>query len=141
MPDLLVAGGRVHEGAALSVVDGVVAGVGEPEVGCQWIRLKGKAILPGLVSAHSHAFQRAIRGRTQVRHPGRGDFWGWREAMYRAAAILDPEDVLAVSRMAFHEMALSGITAVGEFAYLHRDPAGRAYEEPDLLHQQVMQAA
>jgi formimidoylglutamate deiminase len=141
LPDLLLAAGEVHRGAALSIVDGRVVAVGEPEVDCQWIRLPGKAILPGLVSAHSHAFQRAIRGRTEVRAPGRNDFWSWREAMYRTAAALDPEDVQVVARMAFHEMARAGITAVGEFHYLQRDPNGRAYEDADLLAKGVMRAA
>jgi len=141
LPDLLFAGGEVRAGAALSVVGNSVTGVGEPEVGCQWVRLKGKAILPGLVSAHSHSFQRAVRGRTELRLPGRSDFWAWREAMYRAAALLDPDDVHAVARMAFHEMARAGVTAVGEFHYLHRDPQGRPYADPDLLAKQVARAA
>ena len=141
LPDLLLAGGEVREGAALSVLDGEVAGVGEPEVGCQWVRLKGKAILPGLVSAHSHSFQRAIRGRTEVRAPGKSDFWSWREAMYRAAGMLDPDDLHKVARMAFHEMARAGITAVGEFHYLQHDPNGRPYDDTELLAKQVMRAA
>ncbi len=141
LPDLLFADGEVRAGAALSVVDGDVASVGEPEVGCQWVRLRGKAILPGLVSAHSHSFQRAIRGRTEMRLPGRSDFWAWREAMYRAAAVLDPDDLYAVARMTFHEMARAGVTAVGEFHYLHRDPQGRPYADPDLLARQVVRAA
>ncbi|HTP52541.1 MAG TPA: formimidoylglutamate deiminase [Anaeromyxobacteraceae bacterium] len=141
LPDLLFAGGGVSEGAALSVVDGAIAAVGEPEVGCQWVRLRGKAILPGLVSAHSHAFQRAIRGRTEVRLPGKSDFWSWRDAMYRAASVLDPEDMYAAARMTFHEMVRAGVTAVGEFHYLQRDPNGRTYDDPDLLAKQVMRAA
>jgi len=141
LPDLLVAGGRVHEGASLSVAGGAVVSVGEPAPGFARVRLAGKALLPGLVSAHGHSFQRAIRGRTQVRHAGRSDFWSWRDAMYRAAARLDPEDVHAVARMAFHEAARAGVTAVGEFHYLSRDPAGRGYEEPDLLAREVIRAA
>jgi formimidoylglutamate deiminase len=141
LPDLLLAGGEVRAGAALSVVGGMVVEVGEPELECAWVRLPGKAILPGLVSAHSHAFQRAIRGRTELRTPGRSDFWSWREAMYRAAGALDPEDVQAVARMAFHEMARSGVTAVGEFHYLQHDPNGRPYDDPDLLAKVVMRAA
>ena len=141
LPDLLVAGGGVREGASLSVEDGVVVAVGAPAPGFERIRLAGKAILPGLVSAHGHSFQRAIRGRTEVRHPGRSDFWSWREAMYRAAARLDPEDVRAVARMAFHEMARAGITAVGEFHYLSRDPSGRRYQDPELLAKEVIGAA
>jgi formimidoylglutamate deiminase len=141
LPDLLVAGGRVHEGVALSVSGGLVVAVGEPAPGFAPVRLPGKALLPGLVSAHGHSFQRAIRGRTQVRHAGRSDFWSWREAMYRAAVRLDPEDVYAVARMAFHEAARAGITAVGEFHYLSRDPDGRRYDDPELLARQVIRAA
>ena len=141
LPDLLVAGGGVHEGAALSVAAGVVVAVGAPAPGFARVRLAGKALLPGLVSAHGHSFQRAIRGRTQVRHAGRSDFWSWREAMYRAAMRLDPEDVYAVARMAFHEAARAGITAVGEFHYLSRDPAGRRYDDPELLAREVIRAA
>ena len=141
LPDLLFAGGEVREGAALSVADGAVVARGAPAPGFERIRLAGKAILPGLVSAHSHSFQRAIRGRTEVRHLGKSDFWSWREAMYRAAARLDPEDVRAVARMAFHEMVRAGITAVGEFHYLSRDPSGRRYGDPDLLAKEVIGAA
>jgi formimidoylglutamate deiminase len=141
LPDLLFAGGEVREGAALSVADGRVVAAGAPAPGFERIRLAGKAVLPGLVSAHSHSFQRAIRGRTEVRHPGKSDFWSWREAMYRAAARLEPEDVRAVARMAFHEMARAGITAVGEFHYLSRDPSGRRYDDPDLLAKEVIGAA
>jgi len=141
LPDLLFAGGEVREGAALSVADGAVVAVGAPAPRFERIRLAGKAILPGLVSAHSHSFQRAIRGRTEVRHPGKSDFWSWREAMYRAAARLDPEDVRAVARMAFHEMARAGIATVGEFHYLSRDPSGRRYQDPELLAKEVIGAA
>jgi formimidoylglutamate deiminase len=141
LPDVLVAGGAVHPGAALSVAGGTVVAVGKPAPGSERVRLAGKAILPGLVSAHGHSFQRAIRGRTQARPPGRADFWSWREAMYRAAGRLDPDDLLAVARMAFHESALGGVTAVGEFHYLWKDPAGRPYAEPDLLAAQVIRAA
>jgi formimidoylglutamate deiminase len=140
-PDLLLAGGRVQAGAALSVADGAVVAVGAPAPGFERVRLRGKALLPGLVSAHSHSFQRAIRGRTEVRHAGRSDFWSWREAMYGAAARLDPDDVRAVARMAFHEMARAGITAVGEFHYLSREPGGRPYPDPERLAKEVVGAA
>jgi formimidoylglutamate deiminase len=141
LPDLLVSGGRVHAGAALLVDGGKVEGVGAPRAGFETVKLPGRAILPGLVSAHGHSFQRAIRGRTEVRHPGRSDFWSWRDAMYRAAAVLDPDDVHAVARMAFLELARAGVTAVGEFHYLVHDPRGRPYSVPDLLARQVVRAA
>ena len=106
------------------------------------INLPRRAILPGMVNAHSHAFQRVIRGRTEYRTANQRDsFWTWRELMYSAATRLTPEDVYDASRMAFLEMALSGITAVGEFHYLHHAPDGSAYDDPNLLAQQVIHAA
>ncbi len=87
-------------------------------------------MLPGLVNAHSHAFQRVIRGRTEYRTRNEKDsFWTWREMMYSAATRLTPEDVYDASRMAFLEMALIGITAVGEFHYLHNQPDGTPYDD------------
>ncbi|MEO7969682.1 MAG: formimidoylglutamate deiminase [bacterium] len=101
-----------------------------------------RAKLPGLVNAHSHAFQRVIRGRTEYRTSNEKDsFWTWREMMYSAAARLTPEDIYDASRMAFLEMALSGITAVGEFHYLHHAPDGKPYDDRNLLAKQVVRAA
>lgn len=121
---------------------GAVARVGSASDVEGAIFFKDRAILPGLINAHSHAFQRVIRGRTEHRTPNRQDsFWTWRELMYSAALRLTPEDVYDASRMAFLEMALSGITAVGEFHYLHHAPDGSAYDDPNLLAKQVVRAA
>ncbi|HZD50924.1 MAG TPA: formimidoylglutamate deiminase, partial [Silvibacterium sp.] len=103
--------------------------------------LDGKAVLPGFVNAHSHTFQRLIRGRTETRGVGGDDFWSWREPMYRAALSVDADDVYHVARMAFLEMVMAGTTTVGEFHYLHRAPNGRAYEDPNLLTNKVIAAA
>jgi formimidoylglutamate deiminase len=105
--------------------------------------LSNAAVVPGLVNAHSHAFQRMIRGRTEYIEPGRedDDFWAWRERMYRAALTLDPEQLESVARMAFMEMLLSGITSVGEFHYLHHQPDGMAYGDPNELARRVIEAA
>jgi formimidoylglutamate deiminase len=106
------------------------------------VRLPRRALLPGLTNAHSHAFQRVIRGRTEHRGARVEDsFWTWREEMYAAAARLTPEDIYDASRMAFLEMALGGITSVGEFHYLHRTPEGAQYEDPNLLAKEVVRAA
>ena len=106
------------------------------------IPLKHRALLPGLVNAHSHAFQRVIRGRTEYRTANEKDsFWTWREMMYSAALRLTPEDVYDASRMAFLEMALTGITSVGEFHYLHHAPDGSVYGDPNLLAKEVVRAA
>lgn len=99
-------------------------------------------VLPGMVDGHSHAFQRAIRGATHRR--GHGDpssFWSWRTAMYAAANALDPEGVHAITRACFAEMLARGITCVGEFHYLHHDPEGRPYADPNELSRQVIRAA
>ena len=106
------------------------------------INLPRRALLPGMVNAHSHAFQRVIRGRTEYRTANQRDsFWTWREMMYSAATRLSPEDIYDASRMAFLEMALSGITAVGEFHYLHHAPDGSPYDDPNLLAKEVIRAA
>jgi len=106
------------------------------------IRLKGRALLPGMVNAHSHAFQRVIRGRTEHRSQHSTDsFWTWREQMYAAANALEPDGVYAASRLAFLEMALTGITAVGEFHYIHHSRDGSPYSDPNLLEREVIRAA
>jgi formimidoylglutamate deiminase len=144
LPELTYTGGQFVRGlAVLSDTSGTVVGLvprDEAEPGV--IRLEGRALLPGLVNAHSHAFQRVIRGRTEYRsHNQQDTFWTWREMMYSATMRLAPEDVYDASRMAFMEMALSGITAVGEFHYLHRAPDGKEYEDPNLIAKEVVRAA
>src|ERR1051326_4820029 len=106
------------------------------------IRLARRALLPGMVNAHSHAFQRVLRGRAECRTNLNPDsFWTWREMMYSAATRLTPEDIYDASRMAFLEMVLGGITAVGEFHYLHHAPDGTPYDDPNLLAKEVIRAA
>ncbi len=108
-------------------------------------RLPARALLPGLVNAHSHAFQRAIRGRTEFPVSGRAEdpgksFWGWRDCMYRAANRLSPEHLEAVSRAVYIEMLTAGFTQVGEFHYLHHQPGGSPYPDPDELSHRVLRA-
>ncbi|HVF56174.1 MAG TPA: formimidoylglutamate deiminase [Pyrinomonadaceae bacterium] len=157
VPDLLYAGGRFRRDAAL-VCDarGIITSIepaGDQQAGERSrssqkfsgnvVRLKNRALLPGLVNAHSHAFQRVIRGRTEYRSAAhaRDSFWTWREMMYSAAARLAPEDIYDAARMAFLEMVLGGITAVGEFHYIHRTPEGEQYDDPNLLAKEVVRAA
>ena len=143
-PEALVWGGRLLRGLSLAIApDGTCESAGQPPAGADVERLGGKLLLPGLVNAHSHAFQRLLRGRTQAPAPAgpRDDFWTWRETMYRAAATLDPEGVTVASRQCFLEMALAGITTVGEFHYLHHTPDGRPYEDPLELALRVVAAA
>jgi formimidoylglutamate deiminase len=143
LPNEIYARGRFQNGLVLSCdASGHIAGITNPNEFESAIRLKNRALLPGLINAHSHAFQRVIRGRTEYRTANNKDsFWTWREMMYSAAARLTPEDVYDASRMAFLEMALSGITAVGEFHYLHQAPDGKPYDDPNLMSKQVVRAA
>ena len=144
LPDLVYAGGRFTRGLALVCDAGgrVVRLSDDPDDLHLAHRLSGRAILPGLVNAHSHSFQRAIRGRTEHRTSAdRDTFWTWREAMYHAATKLSPEDIYHVARVAFAEMLLSGITTVGEFHYLHHAPDGTPYDDRNLLAKQVVRAA
>ncbi len=105
-------------------------------------RLSNRAILPGFVNVHSHAFQRVIRGRTEHRTAAQRDtFWTWRESMYHAASQFTPEAMYHAARMAFLEMALAGITTVGEFHYVHHAPGGEPYADRNLLAMEVLRAA
>ncbi|HEY6101110.1 MAG TPA: formimidoylglutamate deiminase, partial [Anaeromyxobacter sp.] len=140
LPDVLFAEGALRPGAALSVREGAVAGIGTPLTGCEVVRLPRRILLPGFVSAHGHSFQRAIRGRAERSSTARS-FWGWREVMYEAASRLSPEDLEAVARLAFLELARAGVTCAGEFHYLHGDPQGRPYADPAELELRVVRAA
>jgi formiminoglutamate deiminase len=100
-------------------------------------RLAG-LVLPGFANAHSHAFHRALRGRT---HDSGGTFWTWRERMYALAARLDPDSYLRLARATFAEMALAGVTCVGEFHYLHHPPGGGRYDDPNAMSEALVQAA
>src|SRR4051812_34909288 len=128
------------EGGVLLELDGeriasVTAGVKSPPDGAT--PLAGLTI-PGMANAHSHAFQRALRGRTQA---GRGDFWTWRSGMYALAERIDPDSYLALARATFAEMALAGITSVGEFHYLHHCLDGTPYDDPNALGNAVIAGA
>ena len=95
-------------------------------------------VLPGFANAHSHAFHRALRGRT---HDGGGTFWTWRDRMYAVAAQLDPDSYLALATATYAEMALAGITTVGEFHYLHHASGGASYDDPNAMGEALRQAA
>jgi formimidoylglutamate deiminase len=98
--------------------------------------------LPALATAHSHAFQFAMRGTSQRRgNDPRDDFWTWRGQMYRAAQALDPETIVTVSRAAFRELRRAGVRTVGEFHYVHHQPDGTPYAERTILSDAVIAAA
>jgi formimidoylglutamate deiminase len=143
LPDLIYLEGQfLPKRAIVCDNSGKIVGIFARDEVPHAVRLTGRALLPGMVNAHSHAFQRVIRGRTERRSQNTTDsFWTWREQMYAAANSLEAEDIYTVSRMAFLEMALTGITAVGEFHYIHHARDGSAYSDPNLLSREVIRAA
>jgi formiminoglutamate deiminase len=128
-------GGRVHDDVLVEIEDGRFTAVTVGGAGAE--RLAGLTI-PGLANAHSHAFHRALRGRTQRE---RGTFWTWRSQMYAAAQRLDPDSYFALARAVYREMVAAGITTVGEFHYVHHGPGGAAYDDPNAMGQALIAAA
>jgi formimidoylglutamate deiminase len=144
LPDFLYTGDRFESGVAMfaDASGRIVRFSREPDDLARAARLPNSAMLPGLVNVHSHTFQRLIRGRTEHKTSANRDtFWTWRESMYRAANSVTPEMIYRAARMAFLEMALSGITTVGEFHYLHHAPGGVPYENRNLLAMLILRAA
>lgn len=131
-------GDRVRESVLLEVDGGRLTGV---HVGADHPAdasyLPG-ITLPGLANVHSHAFHRALRGRT---HRGGGTFWTWRDDMYDVAARLNPDTYYLLARAVYAEMVLAGITCVGEFHYLHHDLGGARYARQNEMGQALITAA
>jgi formiminoglutamate deiminase len=122
----------------ITAADGRITAVGAGQAAQPGdTRLTG-LVLPGLADAHSHAFHRALRGRTSGRG---GTFWTWRERMYAVAARLEPDSYLALARATYAELALAGVTCVGEFSYLHHPAGGGRYTDPNAMSEALVQAA
>ena len=133
LPDGVVAGVVVHVGD-----DGVITEVSTSDASpANAARLQG-IVLPGFANAHSHAFHRALRGRT---HADGGTFWTWRQAMYQLAERLTPDSYLKLATAVFAEMAVAGISCVGEFHYLHHGPGGTPYADPNEMGHVLREAA
>ncbi|KOG90586.1 N-formimino-L-glutamate deiminase, partial [Streptomyces varsoviensis] len=130
---------HVEPGVTIETADGRVTavrkGADTPPPGA--VVLRGLT-LPGLANAHSHAFHRALRATVQV---GSGTFWTWRETMYQTAARLTPDTYFDLARAVYAEMALAGISCVGEFHYLHHAPGGARYDEPNAMGEALIAAA
>ncbi|NIH82220.1 formimidoylglutamate deiminase [Amycolatopsis viridis] len=126
----------VASGVRIEIADGRFTTI-TPDAPRSGTVLTGLA-MPGFANGHSHAFHRALRGRT---HHDRGTFWTWRERMYALAGRLDPDSYHRLARGVYAEMALAGYTAVGEFHYLHHAPGGRRYADPNAMGHALIQAA
>lgn len=130
-------GDRFRDDVLVEVDDGRFTAVTPDADPPRAIPVRG-LVVPGLANTHSHAFHRALRGRTQRE---RGTFWTWRDQMYDVAGRLDPDTYLALARATYREMAAAGITCVGEFHYLHHQPDGTRYADPNEMGQVLVHAA
>jgi formiminoglutamate deiminase len=131
-------GDSVADAVLFTVIDGRITAIDTDTTAQPGShRLRG-LVIPGLANAHSHAFHRALRARTQR---DSGSFWTWRDLMYRAAGRLNPDRYRRLTRAVYAEMALAGITAVGEFHYVHHDAGGSPYREPNAMGQAVIDGA
>lgn len=133
-----VGGGPAERVRISTDADGSVSAVeagASPDPGD--VRLPG-IVLPGFANVHSHAFHRALRGRT---HGGGGTFWTWREQMYAVAGALDPDSYFGLATAVYAEMALAGVSCVGEFHYVHHRPDGTPYDDPNAMGEALREAA
>jgi formiminoglutamate deiminase len=128
----------VHAGVLVSIDGGLITAVDVGTVSRGDAELIGGLTFGGFANAHSHAFHRALRGRT---HTGAGDFWTWREQMYALAGRLNPDNYLDLARATFAEMVLAGYTCVGEFHYVHHGVDGTPYDDANAMGAAIIEAA
>jgi formimidoylglutamate deiminase len=140
VPDLVLDVNGARSGLGITIEHGRILEVGPATHGA---RLPGRALAPGFVNNHSHAFQRGLRGAVEWidrSHPHE-DFWTWRERMYALAEELTPESLREVSRRCYEEMLSAGYTTVTEFHYVHHRPDGTPYGDPNAVAKAVARAA
>ena len=140
LPDLVLDAHGARGGVGVTFENGRIVEVGPAEEG---VRLPGKALAPGFVNDHSHAFQRGLRGVVEQIDPSHplDDFWTWRERMYALANELTPDSIRKVSRRCYEEMLSAGYTSVTEFHYVHHRTDGTPYRDPNALAKAVARAA
>jgi formimidoylglutamate deiminase len=146
VPEIVLDRTGAHRDLAVMIDpgSGTIGGViGAAHAPADAIHLHRTALAPGFVNAHSHSFQRDLRGTVETvsRLAPEDSFWTWREAMYAGAAAQDPERIGDVARRCFSQMRNAGFTAVGEFHYVHHRPDGAPYENPNALAEAVCRAA
>ena len=119
----------------------VTSDVGVDDARRQQGEILNDPLLPGVINAHSHAFQRAFAGLAERRDSVHDDFWSWRDRMYRVALSVSPDALRAIATQLYREMLAGGYTHVCEFHYLHHDPDGNQYEDPLLMAWTLADAA
>ncbi|GGU27930.1 formimidoylglutamate deiminase [Nocardioides albus] len=129
--------GRELADVVIEVTDGRITAI-TPGGSAENADLRLGTVLAGSGNAHSHAFHRALRGRT---HDQGGDFWRWREQMYAVADRLTPDSYERLAEAVFAEMLVTGWTTVAEFHYIHHRPDGTPYEDPNAFGTALTRAA
>ena len=114
-PELVWIDGAFHANKSIAIEEGAITAIGDGD------NSDSGAYLPGFVNAHSHAFQRGLRGRGESFTSGGDSFWGWREEMYKLVDELSVDQFRGLCVQSFTEMRQAGITTVGEFHYFHHD--------------------
>ncbi len=136
---LLSAGGWLSPGCVSVDDGGIITAISkDPDSNAE--KLSG-ACIPGMPNLHSHAFQRALAGLTEIGGGAENNFWSWQKVMYEFLTILTPEDVEAIAAQLYVEMLKGGYTSVGEFHYLHHGPSGTAYDDPTEMSNRIFSAA
>jgi formimidoylglutamate deiminase len=140
LPDLVLDANGARDDVGVTIEAGRILRVGPASEG---ERLRSKALAPGFVNDHSHAFQRGLRGAVERIEPScpNDDFWTWRERMYALAEELSPDSIQEASRRCYEEMLSAGYTSVTEFHYVHHRPDGTPYRDPNALAKAVALAA
>src|SRR5690625_5222775 len=135
--------GRVGQDVLIDTDRGRITRIAEGVAAPAGATVLEGVVVPGLANAHSHAFHRGLRGRThhESGSGGVGNFWTWREQMYQLAMTLDPDTYRDLATAVYAEMALAGITRVGEFHYVHHDPTGKPYADPNAMGNALVDAA
>jgi len=133
--------GTVQSGVLIEVESGTISSLRVVDSAPSGAVVLAGITFPGMANAHSHVFQRALRGRTEGAGNMRTTFWDWREQMYALAATIDPERMHRLARATFAEMLLAGITVVGEFHYLHHQTGGVPYDDPNEMGSAILRAA
>ena len=123
----------VDESGVIYSVEPETEDVGREKIG-------GYAI-PGIPNSHSHAFQKALAGRTEYRAKHKDNFWGWRSLMYQFADAIDPQDLKHIASFLYLEMLKAGYSSVAEFHYLHHQAGGVPYDDPAEMSLAIAQAA
>ena len=138
---LLLPSGWASPGYVEVAPDGTIASAGSGPATDARLRLRGY-VVPGMANVHSHAHHRGLVGwADRLRAGTPATLWSWRETMYRHVLALDPEDLEAYATLAYIEMLRRGYTSVGEFHYVHHDPAGARYADPAEMSRRIVAAA